>query len=104
MGTGFEVWPPASLPWAFVGSGGLGAALTSDGPSCCESCPWQSRLLESTLHLCSVPRIPLPDHLSPLAAGSGDACGFNIMHRCDLGEGRHGCGLTHMSWGHWTLT
>lgn len=45
-------WPPASLPWAFVGSGGLGAALTSEGPSCCESCPWRSSLLESILHLC----------------------------------------------------
>lgn len=32
--------------------------------------------------------MPLPDHLSPLASSSGDTCGFDIMHRCDLGEGR----------------
>lgn len=38
--------------------------------------------------------MPLPDHLSPLAWGSGDTCGFNIMHRCDLGEENYSCGLT----------
>lgn len=38
--------------------------------------------------------MPLPDHLSPLAWGSGDTCGFDIMHRCDLGEGNYSCGIT----------
>lgn len=37
--------------------------------------------------------MPLPDHLSPLASSSGDTCGFDIMHRCDLGEGRQALDL-----------
>lgn len=55
----------------------------------------QPPLKASFISVCSVCWMPLPDHLSPLASSSGDTCGFNIMHRCVLGEGRHGCGLTH---------
>lgn len=100
----FSGWPPLLLLWALVGSVGVVATLISEGPLCyINPAHGYSALLKACfISICSVLWMSLPDHLSPLASSSWDTCGFNILHRCDLGEGRHSCGLTHKSWGHWT--
>lgn len=43
---------PSLFTLGFCWQGGLAATLISEGPWCCESCPWLSSPLESILHLC----------------------------------------------------
>lgn len=89
-----------SLDWVLVASDEVIAALLSEGPLNCinPARGYPALLKASFISVGSLSWMLLSDHLSPLASSSGETCGFDIMYRCDLGEGKLGCGLAHISW------